>query len=103
MATVERVFSPFETPPVLHELRSLIKRYVALEGSALVLDYWFEPSAGVRQALLLLAVAAVAAATVWFVVLRLVRDFRTRALALVLERRFPELNDRLITAVELSE
>src|SRR6266478_2542720 len=74
MATVERVSSPFETPPVLHELRSRIKRYVALEGSALGL-----------------------------VVLRLVRDFRTRALALVLERRFPELNDRLITAVELSE
>jgi hypothetical protein len=116
MATVERVSSPSETPPVLRELRRRIKRYVALEGSALVLvvlgvafwlslalDYWFEPSAGVRQALLLVAVAAVAAATVWFVVLRLVRDFRTRALALVLERRFPELNDRLITAVELSE
>ena len=40
---------------------------------------------------------------VWYVVLRYVRDFRSRALALVLERRFPDLNDRLITAVEVAE
>ena len=31
------------------------------------------------------------------------RGFRTKALAMVLERRFPELDDRLITAVEAAE
>lgn len=35
--------------------------------------------------------------------LRLFRSFRTKALALVLERRFPELDDRLVTAVEAAE
>lgn len=103
-------------PDVLSRLRSRIRRYVLLEGSALVLvvlgcafwislgvDYWLEPAVGVRQALLLIVLAAVAAAFAWYLLLRLVRQFRTRALALVLERRFPELNDRLITAVELAE
>src|SRR5262245_35768470 len=116
MATIERASSHSQTPPVLGELRSRIKRYVLLEGSALVLvvlgvafwvslaiDYAFEPSAGVRRALLLAALASIGAAGVWYVVLRVVRDFRSRALALVLERRFPQLNDRLITAVELLE
>ena len=87
-----------------------------LHGSALVLvvlgcafwfslavDYWFEPATPVRQALLLVELTALAAAFAWYLVLRLVSHFRARALALVLERRFPELNDRLITAVELAE
>ncbi len=115
----ERIHEPGrEVPSVLRQLRARIKRYVLLEGSACVLvvlglafwfslgiDYWFEPVTGVRQALLLLVLAARGrGAAVWYVVLlQLARDFRTRALALVLERRFPELNDRLITAVELAE
>ena len=38
------------------------------------------------------------------IVLRLAREFRDDALALVLERRFPkELGDRLITAVEMAD
>jgi hypothetical protein len=89
---------------------------VLLEGSALVvavlgvvfwislgLDYWLEPGRGARQALLFLAIAVVGAAFVWYLALRLLRDFRSRSLALVLERRFPQLNDRLITAVEFAE
>jgi hypothetical protein len=101
---------------VLRELKARIRRYVLLEGSARVvivlglafwlslgLDYWLEPSGGVRKAVLLAALSALAASAVWYVVLRWVRDFRSRGLALVLERRFPQLNDRLITAVELSE
>ncbi|MBI3866633.1 MAG: hypothetical protein HY290_32525 [Planctomycetia bacterium] len=105
-----------EVPGVLHELRRRIRRYVVLEGSALVLavvgsafwvslavDYWLEPAAGARRALLLLAAAAMVAMFVWNLGLRLARSFRARALALVLERRFPQLNDRLITAVELAE
>lgn len=113
---VERFTPRAEIPAVLKELRRRIRRYVLLEGTALVLvvlgvafwlsvalDYWLEPARGARQALLFFAVAALGAAVVWHLVLRLVRDFRSRTLALVLERRFPELNDRLITAVELAE
>ena len=116
MSTAENIPSRPEIPAVLHELRSRIRRYVVLEGSARVLalagaaiwlslavDYWLEPSAGVRRALLLLAIAGIAAAVAWHLGLRLLRDFRARSLALVLERRFPELNDRLITAVEIAE
>lgn len=116
MSTTERYSPRPEVPAVLLELRSRIKRYVLLEGSArvllvlgaafwlsLALDYWLEPSAGVRQALLMATILALAVAFVWYVVLRFVRDFRSRALALVLERRFPDLNDRLITAVEQAE
>lgn len=121
MSKVERITSrsngPGSTvPDVLNQLHRRIRRYVLLEGSALVLvvfgcafwfslavDYWFEPATGLRQALFLVVLAAGAAAFAWYLVLRLVRRFRARALALVLERRFPELNDRLITAVELAE
>ena len=116
MSTVERLHSRPEIPAVLRQLRSRIKRYVLLEGSARVLvvlglafwlslaiDYWFEPSIGIRQGLLFIALAVVAGALTWYVALRLMRDFGSRSLALVLERRFPELNDRLITAVEMAE
>src|SRR5215471_289915 len=96
-------FSPrAEVPAVLGELRRRIRRYVLLEGSALVvavlgivfwvslgIDYWLEPGRGARQALLFLAIAAVGAAFVWYLALRVLRDFRSRSLALVLERRFP--------------
>jgi hypothetical protein len=117
----ERVRSP------LHRLRGTIRMYIALEGLillatylalwfwiGLVLDYgffklfaldwvqvlpwWFR--AGVLAALL----AGLALALTFRVALRLARDFRERALALVLERRFPKLlGDRLITAVELAD
>ena len=112
----ESIAADATVPNVLDQLRRRIRRYVLLEGSALVLvvlgcafwfsvavDYWFEPGRGVRQSLLLIVLSAGVAAFAWYLVLRLVRHLRTRALALVLERRFPELNDRLITAVELAE
>src|SRR5689334_22410298 len=79
MATAERSSPKPEALPVLHELRSRIRRYVVLEGSALVLvvlgvafwislaiDYGLEPSLGVRRALLLAVLAAVGAAVVWY-------------------------------------
>src|SRR5689334_12834859 len=102
MSPAQRFSPRAEVPAVLKELRRRIRRYVVLEGSALVvvvlgivfwlslgLDYWLEPARGARQALLFLALAAVGAAFVWYLALRLVRDFRSRSLALVLERRFP--------------
>ena len=49
-------------------------------------------------------VAGLLAVVVVKVILRLVREFRDSALALVLERRFPrQLGDRLITAVEMAD
>ena len=100
---------------VLQQLRSRIRRYVLLEGLAVVLclaglafwlsvllDYGFELPQGARRVLVVLTVTALVLAFLWFVVLRMVRAFRDRALALVLERRFPELNERLITAVDLA-
>ncbi|MGQ0633127.1 MAG: hypothetical protein ACT4QC_00840 [Planctomycetaceae bacterium] len=101
---------------LLAGLRRSIRRYVALEGVALVvvvlgiafwlslaLDYGFELPRVARGALLAASLAAAAVATARFVVLRMTHAFRQRGLALVLERRFPELNDRLITAVEAAE
>ncbi|MFN8854046.1 MAG: hypothetical protein ACK50P_00650 [Planctomycetaceae bacterium] len=105
-----------EVLQVLNELRSRIRRYVFLEGLALVLctvglafwisllfDYLFEMPQGLRRVLMVLAATATAAAFLWYVFLRVIRSLRHRSLALVLERRFPELNERLITAVELAE
>jgi hypothetical protein len=71
--------------------------------TSLAIDYWFELAIGARRFLLVLALLASGVTFVRYLLLRVVRDFRNRALALVLERRFPKLNDRLITAVELSE
>jgi hypothetical protein len=105
-----------EVPAVLKELRGRIRRYVVMEGVAWIIgavgvafwislgiDYLFEPGVGSRLALLMTATAGIAAMVVWGLILRLARSLKSRALALVLERRFPQLNDRLITTVELAE
>jgi hypothetical protein len=111
----------------LQRLRSYIRAYIGLEGIAklvlfvavwfwlgLLIDFGFFKAFGVdwvqtfpwqiRATIL----GALTAATVLFIadslIRRFFREFRTGALALVLERRFPgELGDRLITAVELSD
>jgi hypothetical protein len=58
----------------------------------------------VRLVLLGVLFAVLAALVITKVALRWLREFNDRALALVLERRFPrELGDRLITAVELAD
>ncbi|MHC4879239.1 MAG: hypothetical protein ACYTGL_22520 [Planctomycetota bacterium] len=113
---------PEELAQTLAELRARIRRYVLIEGIALTvvalaslfwlsllvdhtwfqvsrleLPYWFRAAFDV-------GVAGLAGfLLVSWVGLRVLRGFRAKALALVLERRFPELNDRLVTAVELSE
>ena len=60
------------------------------------LPLWFRETAAVS------AVALLAAGVMFWIVLRYFARFRARALALVLERRFPELGTRLITAVEMA-
>ncbi len=111
----------------LERLRGTIRRYVSLEGAAvlglylalwfwigLLLDYglfraftfdWVQSTPwGFRATVLAVVVAGLLAAVTLTVVTRLFREFRDSALALVLERRFPGLlGDRLITAVELSD
>lgn len=105
---------------VLSDLRRRISRYVLVEGLALVLIamglvFWFtlgidaawfgfrklELPGWFRAALLVLGAASLLGVFARHVVLRLARNYRERDLALVLERRFPELNDGLITAVEM--
>ncbi|NQV28764.1 MAG: hypothetical protein HQ518_30795 [Rhodopirellula sp.] len=111
-----------ELQSVLAQLRGRIRRYVFLEGAALILavlgslfwlslavDHaWFQISRlelprWFRAGFDVVVVGLVAFLLLSWIGLRLLRSYRTRALALVLERRFPELDDRLVTAVELAE
>jgi hypothetical protein len=137
-ATQQKVRHP------LHLMRKYIRRYVFLEGAALILLFaallfwlglafdfglyclniaplnifgvdWIlelndvDPTGGVSSVgirVLLLGTIVLAVLVLGFtkVVARWFREFNDRALALVLERRFPkELGDRLITAVELHD
>ncbi len=111
-----------EIDAMLARLRGRIRRYVLIEGIALVvvvlgLLFWFslgidwlyfaastlELPVWFRKTYMLLALCLFTAGVAGWVLLRVFRSARARALALVLERRFPELNDRLITAVEVAE
>jgi hypothetical protein len=111
----------------LTQLRGYIRSYVSLEGLALcllylvlwfwiglVLDYGFfrafnvdwvqDMPWGFRAGILVILSAGLLAAVALTVIKRLFREFSDPAVAIVLERRFPnELGDRLITAVELSD
>ncbi len=111
-----------ELQTLLARLKGRIRRYVFLEGTALVLatlgllfwislglDHaWFQISrlelpVWFRALFDFAVVSLISMLGMIWVVLRLFRSFRAKALALVLERRFPEFNDRLVTAVELAE
>jgi hypothetical protein len=111
-----------ELNSLLESLRAKIRSYVLIEGSAIVLaslgvlfwlsfgiDHaWFwmsslELPVWFRAGFDVIVVAAMVFLLMTWVGLRMARGFRARALALVLEKRFPELNDRLITAVEFAE
>lgn len=110
---------PPEVEAILAELKSRIRRYVLWEGLALAavavgLFFWLslgldwavfsmrrlEIPRWLRVGLDLAVVGAVTAVVLSLVVFRVFRSFRTKPLALILEKRFPELNDRLVTAVE---
>ena len=113
---------PPEAVSVLERLRSRIRSYVLVEGIALVVVvlgalFWgsflvdwgyfqmsrLELPRWFRAAVLVGGIGLIAAGVVSWIVLRLFRALRAKGLALVLERRFPELDDRLITAVEAAE
>ena len=113
---------PPEAAAVLDQLRGRIRRYVFLEGIALVIAllgalFWgsflidlcyfqlsrLELPRWFRAFVLLTGIGLLTFGLVAWVALRLLRSLRARGLALVLERRFPELDDRLITAVEAAD
>lgn len=113
---------PPEIAALLSRLRSRIRSYVLIEGVALLLvlagaifwgsflfDWaWFqlvklEPPRWLRAMVLVGTVCGLAATGLAAIVFRFLRSYRPRSLALVLERRFPLLDDRLITAVEAAE
>src|ERR1700685_4645356 len=106
---------------VLSRLKRQIRGYVLFQGAALLLIlagslFWLslaldwacfrltalELPLFFREAVGVVAVALFAAGVLFWIVLRWFAAFRPRNLALVLERRFPQLGTRLVTAVELA-
>lgn len=106
---------------VLSQLRSRIRSYVLVEGLSLFVAacgiiFWLSLSldwlyyqwrrlelpVAFRQTYVILTVVVLAYLLVHWLIARLLRSMRTRALAMVLERQFPEIDNRLITTVELS-
>lgn len=103
-------------PPIvalLTGVRKRIRRYVLAEGLAalavvlltafwftLIADWFFEPPAWIRVA----ALVAVASLAGWvgyrLIVDRLRVQLADRSLALLLERKYPQFGDSLLTAVE---
>ncbi|MEW4490459.1 hypothetical protein AB1L42_20405 [Thalassoglobus sp. JC818] len=110
---------PQEIQSVLSKFRQAIRRYVFLEGIALLIAiacaiFWITfavdviyfrisrlelPSSFRLLVLMGMVIVLATVAASWFF-FRLLRSFRNRDLALALERRFPQLQDRLITTVE---
>lgn len=118
--------SEHQLPPdivnLLSRLRTRIQRYVLIEGftsliAVLGVLFWFSLGLDwsyfwvqradlprwVRFVVEISGLCLCLSLLIFWVAIRYFRGFRQRALALVLERRFPELNDRLITAIELGE
>ena len=106
---------PASVEEKLREVRRGIRRYVWLEGLAaiaiaiaaafwlgLLLDWLFEPPPGVRIA----GMVVVAAAVLWIVYRFLLRRVFVRlsdaSIALLMERRFPELGEHMLTAVDMA-
>ena len=108
----------------LQKLRGYIRAYVFCEGLLMALIcvclwFWFtftldfslqyffaidllDHAPGVRYVLAVGFAALLMFFLVWYIARRIFREFRSDALALILEKRFPDLlGDRLITAVEL--
>jgi hypothetical protein len=109
---------PRLAPPVrsvLYRLRRRIRRYVWLEGLAIAaawvglafwislgVDWSFEPPVAVRVALLAGAGLVLAGPVVRFILRRAFVPMSDSNMATVLERRFPQFDDSLLTAVVLS-
>jgi hypothetical protein len=100
---------------MLGRLRRAIRAYVCLEGFAvlciflglafwlaLAIDWYFEPSVAARMVMAATVFAAAVFVMVRYVAQRLLVPLRYRSLALLVERRYGQFDDSLITAVELA-
>ncbi len=113
---------PQEITDLLNRLRKKIRSYILLEGTARLLAvsgliFWisfiidwayfqlshFELPVWFRVSYLLISLSALITFGCSLILFRLMKKMRRNALALVLEKRFPELDDRLATAIELHE
>lgn len=103
-----------ELHSVLSRLRRLIRLYVWVEGLAatvavagtlfwlgLAVDWLMEPSPPVRIVLVVAAMATIFAVSYRWLFSRAVRPLGDSNLALLLERRYPQLNDSLLTSLRL--
>jgi len=100
---------------LLAALRGRIRRYVWVQGVAwvvgclgvafwasLAVDWFFEPPSPVRALLLAVAGAALGWVLLNMVFRRILVRLPDRNLALLLERYFPQFDESLVTAVELT-
>jgi hypothetical protein len=100
---------------LLAAVRRRIRRYVWLEGVsatvavvgaafwlALAADWFFEPPRAVRHTLVGLIVAVATASLAWLLLRRMLVRLSDHSMAILLERRFGNLQDSLVTAVELT-
>jgi hypothetical protein len=99
----------------LRDVRCGIRKYVWLEGLAavaialavafwlgLLLDWLFEPAPGVRLGGIVLTAVAVFGIAYRFLLRRAFVRLTDASLALVMERRFPELGEHMLTAVAMA-
>ena len=118
MATIDLDEPPMLAPAiaaVLGAVRRRLRRYVWLEGcgaavawlgvafwATLAVDWLFEPTAAVRGIMLAAVVTVLAAVVLQLIGRRAFVRITDSNAATVLERRFPQLNDSLLTAVVLT-
>src|SRR5262249_37777734 len=101
---------------LLARLRRRIRAYVWMDGLAvslvvvaasfwlsLAIDWTFEPPKALRIALLVVVAAAVCWVIVRLIFERLLVRLSDKNLALLVERRFGQFRDSLLTAVELGQ
>lgn len=100
---------------LLATVRRRIRRYVWLEGLsatvavvgvafwlALAADWLLEPARAVRHSLVVLIFVAAVATLGWLLLRRMLIRLSDHSMAILLERRFGNLQDSLVTAVELT-
>jgi hypothetical protein len=116
----ERTDDLQELDASLSQLKGRVRRYIVLEGLAIVvavlgIGFWISFGADelhfslrklelprwLRVGFTVLLAGTVATVFLTWVIGRLWHNFGRTLLALVVERRFPQLGDRLITAIEL--
>ncbi|OHB70717.1 MAG: hypothetical protein A2V70_17085 [Planctomycetes bacterium RBG_13_63_9] len=118
MATTQAQDRPQLSPAIrafLTRLRRRIRQYVWLEGltaaaawlafalwASLAIDWYFEPSAVVRKLILAVVVFVLAGVLFRLIARRAFVHLSQSNMAMLLERRFGQLDDSLLTAVVLT-